>query len=178
MRIVSGSLKGRQLSTQISSKTRPTTDKLRSSIFSILGEMDKYENILDAFAGTGAIGIEAFSRGAKHIDFIDKDINTLKINTKLMDKGSYNIYKGDFFKMAKSLNKQYDLIVFDPPYNLYSTKDILDITRECNLLKNDGIILFEEFYKTEFKVNISFYVYDERKYGDTIIRFLSHIQGE
>ncbi len=140
--------------------------------------MDKYENILDAFAGTGAIGIEAFSRGAKHIDFIDKDINTLKINTKLMDKGSYNIYKGDFFKMAKSLNKQYDLIVFDPPYNLYSTKDILDITRECNLLKNDGIILFEEFYKTEFKVNISFYVYDERKYGDTIIRFLSHIQGE
>ena len=63
--------------------------------------MDKYENILDAFAGTGAIGIEAFSRGAKHIDFIDKDINTLKINTKLMDKGSYNIYKGDFFKMAK-----------------------------------------------------------------------------
>ena len=140
--------------------------------------MDKYENILDAFAGTGAIGIEAFSRGAKHIDFIDKDINTLKINTKLMDKGSYNIYKGDFFKMAKSLNKQYDLIVFDPPYNLYSTKDILDITRECNLLKNDGIIFFEEFYKTEFKVNISFYVYDERKYGDTIIRFLSHIQGE
>ena len=140
--------------------------------------MDKYENILDAFAGTGAIGLEAFSRGAKHIDFIDKDINTLKINTKLMDKGSYNIYKGDFFKMAKSLNKQYDLIVFDPPYNLYSTKDILDITRECNLLKNDGIILFEEFYKTEFKVNISFYVYDERKYGDTIIRFLSHIQGE
>ena len=68
--------------------------------------------------------------------------------------------------------------MFDPPYNLYSTKDILDITRECNLLKNDGIILFEEFYKTEFKVNISFYVYDERKYGDTIIRFLSHIQGE
>ena len=95
-----------------------------------------------------------------------------------MDKGSYNIYKGDFFKTAKSLNKQYDLIVFDPPYNLYSTKDILDITRECNLLKENGIILFEEFYKTEFIENSAFIIYDERKYGDTIIRFLSHIQGE
>lgn len=147
-------------------------------MFSILGDMEKYENILDAFAGTGAIGIEAFSRGAKHIDFIDKDVNTLKINVKLMDKGSYNIYKGDFFKTAKSLNKQYDLIVFDPPYNLYSTKDILDITRECNLLKENGIILFEEFYKTEFIENSAFIIYDERKYGDTIIRFLSHIQGE
>ena len=63
--------------------------------------MQDYENILDAFAGTGALGIEAYSRGALHIDFIDKDINTLKINTKLMEKTSYNIYKGDYFKVSE-----------------------------------------------------------------------------
>ena len=175
MRIVSGLLKGRQLSSQISSKTRPTTDKLRSSIFSILDNMQEYENILDAFAGTGALGIEAYSRGAGHIDFIDKDVNTLKINCQLMEKSAYNIYRGDFFKTAEKLKKQYDLIIFDPPYNIYSTKDVLNKALEHNLLKDNGIILYEEFYKTEFIENDVYKIYDERKYGDTIIRFLKHI---
>ncbi len=75
--------------------------------------MQCYPEILDAFAGTGALGIEAYSRGALHIDFIDKDISSLKINTALMEKGSYNIYKGDYLKICSTLNKQYDLIIFD-----------------------------------------------------------------
>lgn len=137
--------------------------------------MQDYENILDAFAGTGALGIEAYSRGARNIDFIDKDINTLKINAKLMDNSSYNIYKGDYFKTAEKLNKQYDLIIFDPPYDVYSTKDVLDKASEYNLLKDNGIILYEEFYKTKFIENHAFSIYDERKYGDTVIRFLRHI---
>ena len=140
--------------------------------------MQDYENILDAFAGTGALGIEAYSRGALHIDFIDKDINTLKINTKLMEKTSYNIYKGDYFKVSEKLNKQYDLIIFDPPYDVYSTKDVLDKAAEYNLLKDNGIILYEEFYKTNFIENNTFSIYDERKYGDTIIRFLRYTKGE
>lgn len=137
--------------------------------------MQEYENILDAFAGTGAVGIEAYSRGAGHIDFIDKDVNTLKINCQLMEKSAYNIYKGDFFKTAEKLKKQYDLIIFDPPYNIYSTKDVLNKALEHNLLKDNGIILYEEFYKTEFIENDVYKIYDERKYGDTIIRFLKYI---
>ncbi len=133
-----------------------------------------YENILDAFAGTGALGIEAYSRGAKYIDFIEKDISCLKINTSLIESKSYKIYKGDFFKTAQSLNKQYDLIFFDPPYNMFSTKDILDTAAGFNLLKQEGIIVYEEFYKTDFILNEIFKVTDERKYGDTVIRFLQY----
>lgn len=172
MRIVSGLLKARQLNTQVSSKTRPTTDKIRSAIFSILSDVENYANVLDGFAGTGALGIEAYSRGAKYIDFIEKDITCLKINTSLLEKGTYKIYKGDFFKTAPLIHKQYDLIMFDPPYNMYKTNEVLDVVYNNNLLKDDGIIMYEEFYKTEFIVNDYYNIVDERKYGDTIIRFL------
>ena len=95
-----------------------------------------------------------------------------------MEKTSYNIYKGDYFKVSEKLNKQYDLIIFDPPYDVYSTKDVLDKAAEYNLLKDNGIILYEEFYKTNFIENNTFSIYDERKYGDTIIRFLRYTKGE
>ncbi len=174
LRIVSGILKSRQLNTNVSDKTRPTTDKVRSALFSILSNTFEFENVLDGFAGTGALGIEAYSRGAKHIDFIEKDISCLKTNVKLMDNNSYKIYKGDFFKTAAVLNKQYDLIMFDPPYNMYETNKILDTVYENNLLKKEGIIMYEEFYKTEFKLNNTFIITDERKYGDTVIRLLKY----
>lgn len=136
--------------------------------------MQDYPEILDAFAGTGALGIEAYSRGASHIDFIDKDISSLKINTALMEKGSYNVYKGDYLKLSSSLNRQYDLIIFDPPYDMYKTDEILSTVFNSNLLKDDGLILYEEFYKTEFRVHEKFEIIDERRYGDTIIRFLRY----
>ena len=176
MRIVSGLLKGRQLHSPAGSKTRPTTDKLRSAVFSIISDMQDYPEILDAFAGTGALGIEAYSRGASHIDFIDKDVSSLKINTALMEKGSYNIYRGDYLKICATLNKQYDLIIFDPPYNMYKTNEILASVCSNNILKDDGIILYEEFYKTEFINYEKFEIIDERRYGDTIIRFLRYIK--
>lgn len=155
---------------------RPTTDKLRSAVFSILSDMQEYPEVLDAFAGTGALGIEAYSRGASHIDFIDKDVSLLKINTALMEKGTYNIYKGDYLKICSTLNKQYDLIIFDPPYNIYKTNEILAAVIRSSILKDDGIILYEEFYKTEFINHDKFKITDERRYGDTIIRFLRYIK--
>ncbi len=155
---------------------RPTTDKLRSAVFSIISDMQDYSEILDAFAGTGALGIEAYSRGAAHIDFIDKDITSLKINTTLMEKGTYNVYKGDYLKICNTLSRQYDLIIFDPPYNMYKTNELLTSVSSSNILKDDGIILYEEFYKTEFVNYDKFEIIDERRYGDTIIRFLRYIK--
>lgn len=165
-----------QLHSPVNLKVRPTTDKLRSAVFSILSDMQEYPEILDAFAGTGALGIEAYSRGALHIDFIDKDISLLKINTALMENGSYNIYKGDYLKICTTLNRQYDLIIFDPPYNVYKTNEILASVSSNSILKDDGIILYEEFYKTEFINHDKFEIADERRYGDTIIRFLRYIK--
>ena len=67
-----------------------------------------------------------------------------------------------------------DLIIFDPPYNIYKTNEILAAVSSSNLLKKDGIILYEEFYKTEFINHDKFKIIDERRYGDTIIRFLHY----
>lgn len=165
-------MKGRQLSSQVSSQTRPTTDKIRLSVFSILGDMDRFPAVLDAFAGTGALGIESYSRGASFVDFIDKDVSAVKSNANLMDKKSFNIKKGDFFKLASSLNKSYNLIFLDPPYSVYKPCDILKKIEENSLLKTGGVIVFEEFYKTEFISIDAFNIYDERRYGDTAVRFL------
>lgn len=92
----------------------------------------------------------------------------------MLDKGAYNIYRGDYLKICAALKRQYDLIIFDPPYNLYKTDEILATVYKFNLLKNDGIILYEEFYKTEFRLDENFEITDERRYGDTIIRFLRY----
>ena len=165
-------MKGRQLHSPDTSKTRPTTDKLRSSIFSILGDLSEYPDILDGFAGTGALGIESYSRGSSSVDFIDLDKSSIEINTKLMDLGSFRVFKGDYFKILPTLNKQYDLIFIDPPYNQFPTSEILQPIIDNNLLKYRGIILYEEFYKTDFISINDLSIIDERKYGDTIIRFL------
>lgn len=173
MRITGGIIKGRQISSPVGGKTRPTTDKLRSALFSILGYGIEGSRVLDAFAGTGAFGIEAYSRGAEYVDFIDRDITSLKMNLSLMKKQSYGMKKGDFFKTASLLNKSYDIIFLDPPYNEYKTSDVLSVIRDNSLLKDNGIIIYEEFYKTEFVSIDEYIIEDERRYGDTIVRFLS-----
>ncbi len=155
------------------SHVRPTTDKLRGSIFSILDDAVADANVLDAFCGTGALGIEAYSRGAKSVDFLDIDTAAINMNSHLLPKGSYNIYSGNFLTKGATLSKQYDLIFFDPPYAKYSSADILKTIVDANLLADRGLVIYEEFYKTEFLLYSDFQVLDERKYGDTIIRFLN-----
>ena len=151
---------------------RPTTDKLRSAIFSILDDKVEDSAVLDGFAGSGAYGLEAYSRGAEFVMFIDKDISSLKQNLHLIEKGKYDFKKGSFFNIVCSLNRFFDIIFIDPPYGLYSSANILQAVRESNILNNDGIIIYEEFFKTPFSVIEPYIVTNERKYGDTIIRFL------
>lgn len=160
------------MNSPVSSKTRPTTDKLRSAVFSILGDRVEGSIVLDGFAGTGALGIESYSRGAEYVDFMDKDITVLKSNLVLMDKKSYGVKKGDFLKQGIGLRKGYDIIFLDPPYNEYKTNEVLEVVSMGGLLSENGIIVYEEFYKTEFVTADLFELYDERRYGDTVVRFL------
>ncbi|MCA1927909.1 MAG: RsmD family RNA methyltransferase, partial [Calditerrivibrio sp.] len=97
MRITGGSLKGRQILFLKNSNIRPTTDKTRSAIFSILGDISNC-SILDVCCGTGAFGIEAISRGAKSATFIDIDTENLKKNIDLIKGKEFNVIKGDFTK--------------------------------------------------------------------------------
>ena len=151
---------------------RPTTDKARSSIFSILGENVKDARILDAFAGTGAFGIECYSRGSLEVVFIDKDTKGVEANINLISKGfNYKIYRGDFLNY-KFIQNNFDIIFIDPPYGVYEPQKVLEVVHHNSLLSEGGVVVYEEFFKTPFHVTDNFKVTDERKYGDTYIRFM------
>jgi len=123
LRIIAGSLKGRRLLTPKWEGLRPTSDKLRETLFNILALRVVDARVLDAYAGTGAIGIEALSRGAAHVTFVDDDPRAVKlINENLARCGQTNRYaiiRSQFgAKMPPSVASQrFDLVVLDPPYD-------------------------------------------------------------
>lgn len=152
---------------------RPTTDKLRSSVFSILNGRVQDASILDAFAGTGAFGIEGYSRGASRLAFLDINITSVKSNVGLLPKDfPFTIKKGDFFKSLTQIEGGFDIIFIDPPYGIYESEKVLDILGCSGLLKAEGVVIYEEFFKTPFHIGGGLEIHDERRYGDTVVRFL------
>lgn len=147
MRIVSGSARGLKLLSLEGDNTRPTTDRVKEALFSII-QFNIYDSdVLDLFSGSGALGIEALSRGAKHCDFVDNHKPACDIieqnlkRAKLEDKADLH------FKEAKdflcSCNKKYDIIFLDPPYNkglcMWAVKEICNLS----LIKDNGIFVCE-----------------------------------
>lgn len=167
-------MKDRLLISPSGSKVRPTTDKLRSSIFSIMGKRIEGAAVLDAFAGTGAFGIESFSRGAASVVFTDSDTAAVKANVGLLPPSfTFTVKRADFFKALWG-EARFDVVFIDPPYGVYKSVDILDAVGERELLKKDGILIYEEFFKTHFFAGDYFCITDERRYGDTTVRFLEN----
>ena len=156
MRIISGKFKGYKLNIPKNFLIRPTTDRFKESLFSIINS-EKYssniegKNFLDLCSGSGGIGIEAFSRGAKKVYMIDKNQNAINVINKNLSKIELNIELGknlfvlkqDITKIEKLVLPQFDFIYFDPPYssNIYST--VLKIISDNKILNNKGLILVE-----------------------------------
>ncbi|MGA1862372.1 16S rRNA (guanine(966)-N(2))-methyltransferase RsmD [Deferribacter thermophilus] len=155
-----------------SSGVRPTSDKVRSAIFSKIYDKIDNANVLDLFAGTGAFGIEAISRGANFVTFIDKDVSTLIKNVKLLEKNNYEIIKRDIFQGLKKVNKKYDIVFIDPPYGKINSKDIMQCLKEYQTIAKDGVLIYEESIRTEFQIDEGFKLIDSKRYGDTIIYYL------
>ncbi len=150
MRIITGTAKGLKLKTPSGLSTRPTGDRVKESIFNILNGMTNFsevENVLDIFAGTGALGLESVSRGARFATFIDSATAELIAENAARAKFSdaCKILKSDFEPALKKLSgqKQFDLIFADPPYKKGLTEKTLKLVSELNILKTDGIIVVE-----------------------------------
>ena len=168
MRIISGKYKGRKLEGFNIDGTRPTMDRIKESLFAIIQDKILNSCVLDLFAGSGALGIEAISNGAKVAYLIDN--NSLSINTINKNiSGIENIivekkdYK-DALKSFKDRNIKFDIIFLDPPYKLNLINDTIRDIVNYNLLNNDGIIVCE--YENEKLNNVNLKIFKQRKYGN------------
>ena len=165
MQIHSGKYKGRRIKTVKNLSYRPTTSIVRKSLFDILHNISG-KSVLDLYAGTGVIGFEASSRGAKQVTFVDSSLRVnslLKINSTSFNYPKFHFIKQDALSFLNS-NKSYDIIFADPPYNYNLLNELT--SKAFNRLNKDGIFVLEssprEFSTTPFKVKV---------HGDTQLTF-------
>lgn len=175
MRIIAGKGKGTKLYTKEGNSTRPTSDRAKEALFSIIAEKVVDSQVLDLFGGSGALGLESLSRGAVFATFCDNDKEAINIIKKNIEKTKnkigintdiYHIRAEDFLN---KINKRFDIIFLDPPYG-YNIYNILKIIHEKQILNINGIIVYEtEVNIDEFE---DFVIVDKRKYGRPNIIFL------
>ena len=184
MRIISGKFRGLKLQPPVDFSIRPTSDRLKESLFSIL-ESNKYNiqikasNVIDICSGTGALGIEALSRGAKLVYFIDKDpkaINVLQKNIAKLkidekEKTYIKVIKEDALKALQDIKIVFDVVLIDPPYNSKIIEECLIKLKENNLIDLNSYI-FAESGKNE-NINFDdFDLLDTKIYGKSKLTIL------
>lgn len=179
MRVISGTAKGCKLNSINNLATRPTLDRVKEPLFSMIQAYLLDANVLDLFAGSGALGIEALSRGSKHCTFCDKSyqsIQMLKENlrkTKMETKST--ILNKDYKKCIESLKEIFDIILIDPPYKQDIAVDAIKRIIHLKLLAKNGIIILEtdeEERELEELKEVELEVYDRRKYGRVKLLFM------
>ncbi len=183
MRIVSGSMRGTKLYTLDGMDvTRPTLDRVKESLFNILNFKIKESIVLDLFAGSGALGLEAISRGAEKTYFCDSSFEAIKIINKNIEKTRCKdktvVIQKDYKKALEKFEKdalKFDIIFLDPPYKTDYTKESIKLILEKNLLNEDGIIIIETDIEKEVLGEIQDFsvdIYDVRKYGRVSLIFI------
>ncbi|MHB8840221.1 MAG: 16S rRNA (guanine(966)-N(2))-methyltransferase RsmD [Candidatus Aquicultor sp.] len=181
MRVIAGTARGRKLHSPKGQAIRPTSDRVKEAVFNIIGGRVNEANVLDLFAGTGGLGIEALSRGAKAAYFIDtgnEAIHLIKKNLEATGLGDAAVVvKADADKAVKRLTKdgaKFDLIFLDPPYRIsVSFLDAILIALGHHVLQSDGLLVLEHSAKLEPRAVEGLGVESTRVYGDTAITFYS-----
>ena len=163
MRVIGGKYRGLKLLPPDSFNIRPTSDRLKESLFSIITS-NKYKihidnsNVLDICSGTGSLGIESLSRGAKSVFFIDKDHKSIKLIYKNIAKlnidkqieNNIKIIRDEVIKALKNINKIFQIVLIDPPYNTNVTEKCLLKLKEFNLIDETSYIFVESSKTEEF----------------------------
>lgn len=176
MRIISGEHKGRLLSSIKKAKIRPSSDKVKGSIFNVLKGEVFGKKVLDLFAGSGNLGIEALSCGAEFVTFVDSSLQSIKIikrnlESLNLEKRSKTVGK-DCFKVLPKLRGKFGIIFADPPYLCDFAQKVIDSVVEYDLLEKDGILVLEHHKKETFKCPEEELLYIKAKrFGDTMVSF-------
>jgi len=188
LRIISGKFKGKKLHSVRGLTIRPTADRLRESIFNILSHGVLNAVVLDLFAGTGALGMEALSRGAESAVFVDNNPEALSVIQRNITSCSFGkqarIIKWDIKKnlnCLKSAGGAFDLVFMDPPYNRDMVKPALFNLEQSGSLKKGARIVVEHIVVEHSPLEpipdpvFMFEVEDRRKYGKTLVSFLTYM---
>lgn len=173
MRIITGKYKGRHFDIPRTFKARPTTDFAKENIFNVLQQYIDFDGAeaLDLFSGTGSITLELLSRGCTSVISVELDRDhhrfiqqcVQKLLTQPMTQHQVKVLRGDVFRFLKSCRQQYDFIFADPPYALKELPTIPDMVFEKELLKPDGIFVFEHGKDNDFSQHPHFV--EHRAYG-------------
>ena len=179
-RIIAGSLKGLRLRSIPGNQTRPITDRVKENLFNIIGNDIINCSLLDAFAGTGSVGIEAYSRGAEFIQFIEnnkKSCSILKENLEyISNHNAFSLINTDAFLFLKNFSsRRFDYIYIAPPQYHHMWANSLNIIDDNkDLLNDDGWIIVQiDPLEYELIQLLNFIEFDQRKYGRTLLIFYS-----
>ncbi|MGD8780406.1 MAG: 16S rRNA (guanine(966)-N(2))-methyltransferase RsmD [Ignavibacteria bacterium] len=176
MRVITGKLKGRTIKMPKSKLVRPTTDKNKEAIFNYLNNFVDFDGITacDIYAGSGSLGIEIISRGAKEVHFIEKNynvLNVLKENLKTLGiEDSAKVFKTDAVKFSKfESHIQYDLIIADPPFFNDDIHFVFNNIIENEFLSRHSLFIIERSIQTEKKDIEAFKINPAKRMGDSLI---------
>lgn len=183
LRIIAGEAKGRKLYAPGGEDTRPTADRIRESVFGILGPRVLEARVLDLFGGTGALALEALSRGAARATIVDssvKAIACIRRNAEAVlgaDMARAEIFRADYRQAIERLAQPFDLVFLDPPYRMETAYgDALTRLRQRGLLAEGALAILERAEARAIALPEGFSVRDARRYGETCVEFIA--EGE
>ncbi|MEK6577186.1 MAG: 16S rRNA (guanine(966)-N(2))-methyltransferase RsmD [Nitrospirota bacterium] len=178
MRVISGIARGRKIRAPKGLELRPTSDRVKESLFNIIMDRVEGSRFLDLFSGTGNVGIEALSRGASEVTFVEKNPRFLRIireNLSLLGIGVKGeiILSGalEYIRKAAREEKRYDIIFLDPPYKSdILEREIWPLLGGAEILAPGGMIIVEHFFKKKLEpVSGKMELKDEYRYGETLL---------
>jgi 16S rRNA (guanine966-N2)-methyltransferase len=181
MRIISGKLKGRRLISSDDLSIRPTTDRIKELIFNVLQDYSKNRCVVDLFAGSGNLGIEAISRGAKQVHFVEKADSSLKIlNQNLQNLKipaySYRIVQKDAIRFAQEMDQEFDLFLIDPPFIYPELQSLIDVLVKNPNFSGSSIIVLEHEVTNPIEIETDDYrVFKQKKKGRSLISFIERV---
>ena len=178
MRILSGDFKGKKILAGDDMSIRPATNRIKEIIFAVLDEFCTGRNVLDLFSGSGSLGLEALSRGAQSITFVELDKLALQVLTKNIDqfnniKHKITVIHSDAFTYLERLNNTFDLIIMDPPFRYPHLQKITDLIFTNQILKKAGVlVVHHEVDNPLLRSNTTYHYYKQKKVGRSLVSFI------
>ena len=178
MRVVAGKYRGKNLASPKDDRVRPTTTRIKETLFNVLQGYSQDAVVLDLFAGSGALGIECISRGAKEVVFVDNNKDSIELVRKNLQgiDGNFKVVNSDFsgvLRNAYVTGKKFDMIFVDPPYASGLGELALGLIFDLDLLADGGVVVFEHGAEKTYEVSDKRYKQRTKKMGTVVAEFIS-----